>query len=274
MDYLSARAKIESIANAEPSDIDWLFCEVLNINRSGLVLLKQIESKAYKQLVKYAKRLRRGMPLSVALGYTYFYDCKIMVNKHVLTPRPETEELCDMLIKDIKQSNKKVKVLDLCCGSGACGIAIKKARNNADVTLADISKYAIKTTKQNAKNLNANVKIIKSDMLNNITGKFDYIICNPPYIAYGDKDVQPSVHKWEPHLALYAPDNGYKYYKLLSSSVFDYLNDGGKLYLEVGHIMAKNVAALFGSNAQIKTDMQKIERFVIVTKPKLTEILC
>ena len=266
MEYLVVRKQIEQIANTDSADIDWLFCEVLNIKRSQLSLKPEVNKAQYKQLLKYANRLKKGMPLSVALGKTEFYGLNIVVNTNVLTPRSETEELVDYVIKDISQK-QHVKVLDLCCGSGAIGIAIAK-NTQANVVCADISNHAIKVTKKNAKLNNVNVKVIKSNMLQKIFGNFDYIICNPPYIAVGDQNIDAKVYKWEPHLALYAPDNGYYFYNYLAQNVGIYMLSGSKLCLEVGANMAKNVADLFKNfaNVEILTDMQGIERMVIITK--------
>lgn len=269
MDYVTCRNKIESLANADSSDIDWLFCEVLKIKRSELARIKIIDKTDYKKLVYYAKKLKRGMPLSIALGFTEFCDNTIMVSSKVLTPRFETEELTSLVIKEILNNPKPVKVLDLCCGSGAIGVSIKKkCKSLANITSSDISRHAIKFTKKNAKINQVDIHIIKSDMFKNIWGHFDYIVCNPPYISYGDPEVQKNVNEWEPHLALYAPENGYKFYKILSQQAKNYLFVGGKLCLEVGHTMAKTVAQMFKDNyaTNIIKDINGIERFVIITK--------
>ena len=107
-----------------------------------------------------------------------FFGNTISVNKNVLIPRNETEQLCEMISKT---ANGK-KVLDLCTGSGCIGLGIK-ANSSADVTLSDISAGALKVAKQNAINNGLDVKIIKSDLFNNITDKFDIIVCNPPYVS-------------------------------------------------------------------------------------------
>lgn len=266
MEYSVVRKQIEDIASAEKSDIDWLFCEVLGIKRSMLAAKPQISKKQHKLLLKIAKRLKKGMPLSVALGKTEFYGLPIMVNRYVLTPRAETEELADYVIKDIA-SKQGIKVLDLCSGSGAIGIAIAK-NTQASVTCADISRHAIKITHNNTKLNGVNIKVIKSDMLKNVWGNFDYIVCNPPYIAYGDKAIEARVHNYEPHLALYAKDHGYYFYNYLAQDVGAYMLKGSKLCLEVGINMAQTTANLFSAFAktEIIKDMQGIERMVIVTK--------
>lgn len=264
MDYLKVRKQIEQISQADKADIDWLFCYCLDINRNQLHAMPNITKKQHKTLTKYAQKLQKT-PLSVALGETQFLGLKILVNRHVLSPRCETEELADYVIKDIGQRN--ARVLDLCCGSGAIGISIAQ-NTNAKVTCSDISRHALKKTRQNCKINNLNVKIVKSDMLNNIFGNFDYIVCNPPYIAKNDENIEEKVKNFEPHLALYAPNNGYYFYEYLAKHADRYLVKNSKLCLEVGINMAQNVAKLFDNYSQVKIikDMQGIERFVIVEK--------
>lgn len=264
MKYITVRQQIEKIANQTGADIDWLFCYVLQTTRSRLAINPDIDKKQLIKLKKYAKKLST-MPLSIAIGETQFLGLKIRVNKKVLTPREETEELADYVIKQIKDS--KAKVLDLCCGSGAIGIAIAKF-SPSDVTCVDISKFAIKTTKQNCKINGIKCDIIHSDMLKNVWGTFDWIVCNPPYIKLGDVRVEEKVDKNEPHLALYAPNDGYYFYEYLAQNVRPYLKTNAKLCLEVGEGMAQNVAKLFSGFAKVEIlkDMQNIDRFVIVTK--------
>ena len=266
MDYLSCRKQIESISNADSSDIDWIFCEVLKVKRLQLQKNLIVTKNNQKILIKYAKKLKKGMPLAQVLGYTEFYGLKFIVNKNVLCPRSETEELCDLLVKEIGQK-ASVKVLDLCTGSGALAISVQKC-TNSQVTASDISKKALKTAKNNAKLNKSSVNFVKSDLFNNIYGIFDYIICNPPYIDINDEKVDFSVRKYEPALALFAPDDGYKFYKDIAKSAKNYMLAGGKLFLEVGIGMAQNVAKLFDdySNVIIKKDLEGVDRFVIVTK--------
>lgn len=266
MEYSLVRKQIEQIAKTDDSDIDWLFCEVLKISRSQLSTNPKIDPKQHKLLIKIAKRLAKGMPLSVGLGKTEFYGLPFVVNKNVLTPRQETEELVDLVIKDIGDKQHQ-RVLDLCCGSGAIGITIAK-NTAATVLCADISKHAIKKTRKNAKMNGCLVEIIKSDMLKNIYGNFDYIVCNPPYIEFGDERVEQRVHKFEPHLALYAANKGYYFYEYLAKQAKIFMTKGSKLCLEVGEGMAETVAKLFHeySQTEIIKDMQGIDRMVIVTK--------
>jgi len=248
----------------EASDTDWVFCEVLNKKRTELVENIELTKKQQNILKNYAKKLRKGVPLAQVIGYTEFLGNKISVNKHVLAPRAETEELAFLSKKEILQK-PNAKVLDLCTGSGAIAISVADV---ASVTASDISKKALAVARKNAKKNSRKVTFICSNMFNKIYGLFDFIISNPPYIAWGDSRVDKNVQKYEPAIALYAGKTGLEYYKKIANSAKYYLLPNGKIYLEVGEGQAQDVAALFNgySAAIIKKDMQGVERFVIITK--------
>ncbi|MBQ8468954.1 MAG: peptide chain release factor N(5)-glutamine methyltransferase [Clostridia bacterium] len=267
MKYNELRRELDR-SNIEGSDLDWAFCEVLGLKRSQLASEIDISKKQERQIRTYAKKLVQGVPLSQVLGYSEFMGLKVLVNRDVLSPRSETEELADMLVREVNSNPKPNKaVLDLCTGSGAIAMAVK-AHTNAEVTASDVSTRALKVAKKNIKAQKLNITLVKSDMLADVWGLFDYIVCNPPYIAFGDKAVDESVERFEPHLALYADDGGYKYYKILAKEAKYYLHRGGKIFLEVGINMAQKVAELFSGyhHVEIKKDMQGIERFVIISK--------
>ena len=266
MDYKQTRQYVEQISNAEKSDIDWIFCHFIGCKRSELDCIKNIEKNVYKNIINSAKKLKKGIPVSQIIGYVDFIDAKILVNKNVLSPRQETEELTALAIDEIKKCDGS-HVLDLCTGSGSIAISIAKI-TNANVVASDISGRALKLAKKNAKLNDVNVKFVKSNFLAKVWGNYNFIICNPPYIDFADSRVDGSVYNHEPHIALYAKDGGYYYYKVLAQKAKYYLVTGGKLYLEVGIDMAKKVATLFQDYAktEIVKDMQNIERFVIVTK--------
>lgn len=290
MQYNQSRKIVDKFCTADYSDIDWLYAEILGVNRSALKSNPKLDKKQHNKIIKLCKKLNKDMPLSIVLGYTDFCGNKILVNKYVLTPRFETEELVDYVIKDIiisknaLQGNYKIenndtatidnssvasskRILDLCCGSGAIAIAVSKS-TGAKVDASDISNKALKVANRNIRLNKANVNTIKSDMFLNIWGLYDYIICNPPYIDYNDSRVQSNVKKWEPAMALYATDNGYSYYKLLAEQAKLFLAKNGKLCLEVGDGMANSVAELFKeySSVKILKDNYNKDRMVIVTK--------
>ncbi|MGV2392489.1 UNVERIFIED_CONTAM: HemK family protein methyltransferase [Campylobacter lari] len=172
-----------------------------------------LEKKRYglKQEItdKELKMLEENYPVQYIMGYVEYANIRINLDHKVLIPRYETEELI-YLIKD-NYLKDNMKVLDLCCGSGFIGLALKKANSTIELTMSDIDPEAIKQTSKNLvfnfKNSDK-VKIIQSDCFNEINEKFDIIVSNPPYIAYDDPDAQSPSLKYEPEHAIFAENNG------------------------------------------------------------------
>ena len=171
------------------------------------------------------KRLNNGEPVQYIVGNVDFYGYKINVNKNVLIPRFETEELVFKTINLIKKFfNENIKILDIGTGSGCISIALKKEIPGLDITAVDISEDALVVAKNNALENNCEINFIKSDLFNNIDDKYDLIISNPPYISY-DEQIMDIVKKNEPHLALYAKNNGLYFYEEIIKNSSNYLND-------------------------------------------------
>ena len=134
-----------------------------------------------------------------------------------------------------QKNEQKVKVLDLCTGSGCIGISVKKLCQNTKVTLADISEGALAVAKKNAENLNANVTLIRGNLFENIEGRFDYILSNPPYIpSQVIQGLMPEVKDHEPRLALDGEEDGLAFYRKIIEQAPDYLNSNGRIYFEIG----------------------------------------
>ena len=179
------------------------------------------------------KQYKKGKPLQYIVGTAPFYDLTLKVNENVLIPRFETEYLTEKTINYSKKHfQNKIKILDIGTGSGAIAIALKK-HLNSNVTASDISLDALKLAKENAKQNNVEITFIHSNIFENIKGKYDVIISNPPYIAY-DEEVEEIVKNNEPHLALYADDNGLYFYKEIIKSSQKYLNKKSILAFEIG----------------------------------------
>ncbi len=180
------------------------------------------------------EKLLLNYPIQYLIGYVNFYGNKIYVNNSVLIPRYETEYLIEKTILYCKKIfNKKIKVLDLCTGSGAIGISLKKELN-CDVTISDISKLALAVANKNCKENNVNINIIESDLLDNINDKYDLIISNPPYINKKMK-IMPSVYKYEPHLALFADEEGIYYYRKIFEQIKKNIKEKFILAFEIGY---------------------------------------
>lgn len=215
------------------------------------------------------KRLNNGEPVQYIVGNVDFYGYKINVNKNVLIPRFETEELVFKTINLIKKFfNENIKILDIGTGSGCISIALKKEIPGLDITAVDISEDALVVAKNNALENNCEINFIKSDLFNNIDDKYDLIISNPPYISY-DEQIMDIVKKNEPHLALYAKNNGLYFYEEIIKNSSNYLNDKNIIAFEIGYLQAneiKKMAHKYYPNANIiiEKDMQEKDRFVFI----------
>lgn len=167
-------------------------------------------------------------------GKAYFRDLELAVDERVLIPRPETEELVDLVLKE--NSKADLQILDIGTGSGAIAISLKSARPDWHVTASDISSEALQLAKENSEKNQASLDFIESDVFNQISGKFDVIISNPPYIAYDDEDeVGVNVLASEPHLALFADEDGFAIYRRIIEGASSHLTENGKLYFEIGY---------------------------------------
>lgn len=215
------------------------------------------------------KRLNNGEPVQYIVGNVDFYGYKINVNKNVLIPRFETEELIFKTINLIKKNlNENIKVLDIGTGSGCISIALKKEIPGLDITAVDISEDALVVAKNNALENNCEINFIKSDLFNNIDDKYDLIISNPPYISY-DEQIMDIVKKNEPHLALYAKNNGLYFYEEIIENSSNYLNDKNIIAFEIGYLQANEIKKMAhkyypNSNIIIEKDMQEKDRFVFI----------
>ncbi len=249
----------------EPSEAEWIVSIVLGIKRSQLENNKSLVSvENAKKIDEIVKERVKGIPLWYVLGNVDFYGRNFIVNSDVLIPRPETEELVDLIIKE----NDKGEVLDLCTGSGAIGVSLALT-NKFLVTASDVSKKALDVAKQNAEKLNANVTFIESNLFEKIIKKYDIIVSNPPYLSKKDMQNLQNEVKYEPSLALFGGEDGLDFYREIISKASNYLNEGGLLYLEVGVNQAQIIVNLINKvnkykDCQIIKDINGIERIIKV----------
>lgn len=231
---------------------------------------KEIEDKYFSLIEKHIKE---DVPLSHLVGFEYFYDRKYKVTKDVLSPRLETEELMYKVIEYVKASNKnKFKILDLCTGSGIIAITLKKELEqvSVDVIASDISEEAIEVAKENAQSHDATIKFIKSDIFNNIDNKFDIIVSNPPYIDRKDEvTMQDNVLKYDPHLALFAEEEGMYFYRKIIEQANDYLNENGVIFFEIGYDQKDKIiklADMNGFSAEVYRDINGRDRMAFLVR--------
>ena len=203
------------------------------------------------------KNINEDTPLSHLVGFDYFYDRKFKVTKDVLSPRMETEELIYKVLEYIKKSKKdSFRILDLCTGSGIIAITLKKeiVEKYTEIVASDISEKALSIAIENANNNNANITFIKSDLFDNISGKFDLIISNPPYISYKDKiTIKDSVLNYDPHLALFAEEDGIYFYRKIIENAVHYLSKDGVIFFEIGYDQKEKIFELGKNNNFITT---------------------
>lgn len=219
------------------------------------------------------KHIEKNVPLSHLVGFEYFYDRKFKVTKDVLSPRMETEELIYKVIEYIKSINKNnIKILDLCTGSGIIGITLRKEleSKSLEVVASDISEEALKVAKENAIMNEAEVKFIQSDIFENINEKFDIIVSNPPYIAYNDKiTMEDNVLNYDPHLALFAEEDGMYFYREIVENAKEYLEEDGIVFFEIGYDQREKILKLANENgfkAEVYKDINGRDRMAILVR--------
>ena len=203
------------------------------------------DRKKTETILRYCIGLKKGKPLQYVTGETLFYDCVIKVSRGVLIPRPETEELVDLVVKENK--GFAGSIIDIGTGSGAIAIALAASFPLARVTGIDISLAAIRTAIKNAENNNVPVAFLKADIFRiNPAGllKSDIIISNPPYVRDSEKkNMKKNVLGFEPHRALFVPDSDpLKYYRAILKLADHILIPGGSVYFEINEAMGKQVS--------------------------------
>lgn len=224
--------------------------------------------KVSKNIKKDYQKLLEGYPIQYLIGYVDFYGYKINVNENVLIPRYETEYLVEKTINYSKKVfDGNLDILDLGTGSGAISIALGK-KLDSNVTGVDISDKALEVARNNALQNNININFVKSDMLENVTGKYDIVISNPPYIDSEEK-IMDSVKKYEPHLALYAKDNGLYFYKNILSNIKPYLKEKFIIAFEIGWWQGKlieTIAKEYFEDSKVLTlkDLTNRDRYIFV----------
>lgn len=232
-----------------------------------LYLKKYLPSDKYEEGLKL---LKEGTPVQYIVGNVSFYGNIINVNKNVLIPRFETELLVEKTIKRIKNSfDNKVSILDIGTGSGCIAITLSKEVNST-ASGVDISEKAILVAKENNNINNTNVDFYISDIFSNVTGKFDVIISNPPYIAY-DEEIMDIVYDNEPHSALFADNNGLYFYDKILNECSNYLNDKFIIAFEIGYKQGESVKELAykylnNINVSVEKDYSDKDRFVFISR--------
>ncbi|MDO4225207.1 MAG: peptide chain release factor N(5)-glutamine methyltransferase [Bergeyella zoohelcum] len=231
-------------------------------------LLSTEEITYLENTITELKTLR---PYQQILGETEFFGMRFFVNENVLIPRPETEELLELAIKNIKQNFKQqdIKILDIGTGSGVIPIVLKKHFPMAEISTMDISQKALEIAQRNADFHQTEIRFINADYLaQNLTENYDVIISNPPYIGIDEQaEIEHSVKGFEPNIALFSPiSDALIFYRKIAQDATKKLNPNGMIFLEINQKFGKETLELFQnfSEKKLLKDLSENDRFIIV----------
>lgn len=277
-------AMLEKAGVADYLNDSWLLSEyVFGVTRKDFYMNPEVRTDSV-QADRYMALIRKRaekIPLQHITGTQEFMGLPFKVNHDVLIPRQDTELLVEEAVKYIRtrskereclsENNNKISVLDMCTGSGCIAIAVDKLCRNVEVTAVDISYKAIAVAKENNSANNTDVKFILSNLFEEVQGKYDVIISNPPYIKTGEIDIlMDEVKEHEPLIALDGDNDGLKFYKLIIRSLNNYLKDDGKIMFEIGYDQGKSVPEIlkkYGFNdIKVIKDLSGNDRVVIAGK--------
>lgn len=206
-------------------------------------------------------RLKNQEPIQYILGEAFFYGMRFKVDKSVLIPRPETEELVHWILEDIRELGSKLKILDIGTGSGCIAIALAKNLPQSSVLGIDISEAALNTSKENAEYNEVDVRFMQADIreLKSLGKKFDIIVSNPPYVRISEQSMmKENVRKYEPHTALFVyDDTPLLYYDHISDFAQNSLEDNGRLYFEVNQYLAGDTFELLHDKKFSEIELRK-----------------
>lgn len=248
-----------------------------NKKRIDLALQPEMEMDAL-QLLRWEtvlSELKKEKPIQYILGETEFYGLRFRVNENTLIPRPETEELVELIISDnqITKNTNSFTILDIGTGSGCIAISLAKNLSNAKVSAIDVSEKALEMAKKNAEINEVNVNFILADVLklSTLQEKYDVIVSNPPYVRNLEKhEIKPNVLEFEPHLALFVEDDdALIFYRKIAELALKNVSENGKLYFEINQYLGKETVELLENlgfkNVKLIKDIYENDRMVSAT---------
>ena len=268
--YLKEIRKIyraELSSTYPPEEIDSFFYlaieHYLNLERFILALQPEIILTKDEEapLFHCLARLRQNEPIQYILGETFFHGLRIKVDRNVLIPRPETEELVHWILDDFHNDEAAKKILDIGTGSGCIAIALATEFRADEIFAMDVSPKAIALAKQNADYHKVRIQFLESDVtqLKSMETKFDIIVSNPPYVRLSEKDtMQSHVTDFEPHLALFVDDEDPLYfYRYILKYARKQLVDGGRIYLEINQFLSDELLKLLEDEKFLEIELRK-----------------
>jgi len=251
----------------------WLLEHFAGIDRSNFIknFNANVNQSSIIHFCNAIEKLKEGIPVQYVIGVVDFYDIKLNVNNSVLIPRPETEELVDLIVKENK-NNRGLRILEIGTGSGCIALSLAKHLESSHITAIDVSSSALETAKVNTVNNSlANVEFLEMDFLKEkyiLEGEFDMIVSNPPYIAQSERpNISTNVLDFEPELALFVPDdNALIFYEKIASMANKNLKRKGVIFVEINEQLGIETAALFTSDmftsVEVIKDMSGKDRFI------------
>ncbi|WP_288165953.1 peptide chain release factor N(5)-glutamine methyltransferase [uncultured Peptoniphilus sp.] len=227
---------------------------------------EELPASVERKYFDILKMRQEGLPLQYILGREDFYGRTFTVLEGVLIPRQDTEISVEVILKILKNNNIK-NLLEIGCGSGIVSITLDlETKGQVDITAVDISPQAIKNTNINKNNLNSNIKILESDLFDEINEKFDLIYSNPPYIkSHEIENLQVEVRDHEPRLALDGGSDGLYFYRKIIKDAPNFLNSHGYLVFEIGYDEAEDISSIMKENfdTKIYKDLNSLDRVVV-----------
>ena len=238
------------------------------------IILSNIDFKDidFKYLDTLVEKRLNNEPVSKIIKKKYFWKHEFFVNKDVLDPRPETEIIIEEVLKNIKDSNETLKILDIGTGTGCLAISLAKELKNSKITAIDVSDKALKVAQRNVNYHKLSNQIeLKLIEFHEIKKKFDFIVSNPPYIRESDyKDLQLEILKFEPKIALLGGKDGLKFYRLFARNIEKIMKKNSFFIFEIGHDQLVSCQDIFKDSnlilKKISKDIQKIDRTLTFLK--------
>lgn len=261
--------KVLNLAKVVDARVDaWMLFEMackVDRNFYYLHMEEDITTEQQKEYEIAIKKRAEHIPLQYITGEQEFMGLKFQVNSSVLIPRQDTETLVEEALKQIRPG---MRVLDMCTGSGCIAISIAKNVAEVEVHAIDISKQALNVAKENAKLNDVSVEFERSNLFDNVMGKYDVIVSNPPYIPTNEiPKLMPEVGNFEPIEALDGKEDGLYFYRKIISECKEYLNPDGVILFEIGCEQGADVSALLReagfSDVSVKQDLAHLDRVVI-----------
>ena len=247
--YLAELEQELVVAGEEAESLSFVYRALNELSFTDFVLKLQAEvnQEDRDQLKAIHEQLLAHKPAQYIIGSSDFHGLTLKVDERVLIPRPETEELVELILSENLEGS--LSVLDIGTGSGAIALALASSRPDWQITASDLSGDALALAAENAQSCGLNPTFVQSDCFEAISGSFDIIVSNPPYISEADKnEVGLNVLTSEPHMALFAEEDGYAVYRKIAEQAGDYLTEKGKIYLEIGYKQGDGVKELLEKN--------------------------